>query len=56
MMNGASVENVIMADNKESTERALRCTLIPLDDQSPVGMGWQYIDNVWVEPSENIIE
>ena len=51
MMNGASVENVIMADNKEAAERSLRCTLIPLDDHSPVGFGWQFVDGVWVEPT-----
>lgn len=51
MMNGISVENVIMADDKDAAERSLRCTLIPLDDQSPIGFGWQYIEGEWIAPA-----
>ena len=56
MMNGATVDNVIMADNKEATERSLRCTLIPLDDLSPVGFGWRFVDGQWVAPEEPPVE
>ena len=52
MMNGASVENVIMADNKEAAERSLRCTLILLDDRSPVGYGWRLVNGEWTAPVE----
>ena len=56
MMSGASVESIIMADDKESAERSLRCTLILLDEQSPVGFGWQFVDGVWVAPEEPVVE
>lgn len=52
MMNGASVENVIVADDKEAAERSLRCTLILLDKRSPVGYGWQFVDGEWIAPVE----
>lgn len=52
MMNGASVENVIMADNKEAAERSLRCTLIEITDENPLGVGWTLVDGVWQPPVE----
>jgi hypothetical protein len=42
MMNGNTVENIIMADNKEETEAALRCTLVELTAENPAGIGWSY--------------
>jgi hypothetical protein len=42
MMNGISVDNIIMADDKEATEAVLRCTLIEVDEQNPVGPMWTY--------------
>jgi hypothetical protein len=31
-----------MADDKESTEAALNCTLIEYTDENPAGIGWSY--------------
>lgn len=42
MMNGNTVDNVIVADNKEETEQALRCTLIELTPDNPAGIGYTY--------------
>lgn len=42
MMNGNSVINVIVADDKESTEAALNCTLIEYTPENPAGIGWTY--------------
>jgi uncharacterized protein YbjT (DUF2867 family) len=40
MMSGNTVETIIMADDKEATEAALRCTLIEYTDENPAGIGW----------------
>ena len=42
MMSGNSVSNVIVADDKEATEAALRCTLIEYTPENPAGIGWTY--------------
>ena len=42
MMNGNTVENIIVADDKEKTEESLRCILIEITDENPAGMGWIY--------------
>ena len=42
MMSGNTVDNIIMADDKEATEQALRCTLIEFTPENPAGIGWTY--------------
>lgn len=42
MMNGNTVSNTIVADDKEVTEAALRCTLIEYTAENPAGIGWTY--------------
>ena len=42
MMGGNVVSNIIVADDKEATETALRCTLIEYTDENPAGIGWTY--------------
>ena len=42
MMNGNTVDNIVMADDKEATEEALRCTLIEFTPENPAGIGWTY--------------
>jgi hypothetical protein len=42
MMNGNTVENIVMADNKEATEAALNCVLIEYTTENPAGAGWTY--------------
>ena len=42
MMSGDTVDNIIMADDKEATEQALRCTLIEFTPENPAGIGWTY--------------
>ncbi len=42
MINGNSVGNIIVADDKEATEAALNCTLIEITPENPAGMGWTY--------------
>lgn len=42
MLSGNTVDNVIVADNKEETEHALRCVLIELTPDNPAGIGYAY--------------
>lgn len=42
MMNGNSVGNIIVADNKEETEILLNCVLIEITPENPGGIGWTY--------------
>ena len=42
MMSGNTVDNIIMADDKQATEEALRCTLIEFTAENPAGIGWTY--------------
>jgi hypothetical protein len=42
MMSGNTVETIIMADDKEATEAALRCVLIEFTQDNPAGTGWSY--------------
>ena len=42
MMSGNTVDNIVMADDKQATEAALRCTLIEFTPESPAGIGWSY--------------
>ena len=42
MMSGNTVSNVIVADDKEATEVALKCKLIEYTEENPAGIGWTY--------------
>lgn len=52
MMNGDTVINLIVADDKDATEKALRCVLIEQDPQNPVGIGWRLVNGEWIQPQE----
>jgi hypothetical protein len=40
MMSGNTVSNIIVADDKEATEAALRCVLVEYTAENPAGVGW----------------
>lgn len=42
MMSGNTVENIIVADDKETTEKVLHCKLIEFTTENPAGIGWIY--------------
>jgi len=42
VISGNTVSNVIVADDKEATEAALRCTLVEVTSENPAGIGWTY--------------
>ena len=42
MMSGNVVDTIIVADDKEATEAALRCVLIEFTEDNPAGAGWTY--------------
>jgi len=50
MMSGNSVSNIIVADNKEETEKALNCVLIEFTTENPAGIGWTWDGSKFIEP------
>lgn len=52
MMSGNTVDNIVMADDKEATEAALRCTLIEFTAENPAGIGWWYNDDGTFTPPQ----
>ena len=40
MMSGNIVSNVIVADDKETTEAALKCVLVEYTTENPAGIGY----------------
>ena len=42
MMSGNTVTNVIVADDKATTEAALHCVLVEYSPENPAGIGWSY--------------
>lgn len=50
MLSGNTVENIIVADDKHSAEKALQCTLVEITNEQPLGIGWTIIDNEWHSP------
>lgn len=50
MMNGDTVTNIIVADDKDDAERALNVTLIEFSEDNPAGIGWTYADGVFTPP------
>lgn len=42
MMSGNTVQNIIIADDKEETEKALQCILIEFTDEDSIGIGFLY--------------
>lgn len=42
MISGNTVDNIIVADDKEATEKALNCVLIEYTSENPAGIGWTY--------------
>lgn len=52
LMTGNRVSNVIVADDKEATEAALKCTLIEITPDNPGGIGWTYdeVNKKFIQP------
>lgn len=50
MMSGNSVSNIIVADNKEETEKALNCVLIEFTTENPAGINWTWDGSKFIEP------
>ena len=42
MLSNNTVENIIVADDKEATEKMLNCKLIEITPENPIGVGWVY--------------
>lgn len=42
VINGNTVSNIIVADDKEEAEGALGCVLVEYTPENPAGIGWTY--------------
>jgi hypothetical protein len=56
VLSGLSVVNVIAAENLESAELATKATCIEYTQENPAGVGWTYVDGVFIAPPEIIDE
>lgn len=50
IITGNTVETIIVADDKETCEQALRCTLVEVTEENPIGVGWTLTDEGWQPP------
>lgn len=57
MMSGNQVVNIIVADDKATTEAALGCTLIEFSSENPAGIGWSFDEETgsFIDPNGIII-
>jgi hypothetical protein len=50
VLSGSSVINVISATNKKNAELATNAECVEYTEENPAGIGWSYIDGVFVAP------
>lgn len=50
VLSGLSVVNVIVASSKKNAELATKAECVEYTDENPAGIGWSYIDGVFVAP------
>jgi hypothetical protein len=50
MMSGMAVQNVIVTDNKEQSEKDLNCVLIEYTPEKPAYIGWTWDGENFVPP------
>jgi hypothetical protein len=56
MMNGNTVSNIIIADDKAATEAALGCTIVEYTAENPAGIGWTMDEDGTFNPPATIAE
>lgn len=58
VLNGTTVQNVIVADDKTECEKALNCVLVEITQENPAGPDWVYDPDTgrFVAPMETPIE
>ena len=50
VISGSKVSNVIVATNKKNAELATNCECVEYTEESPAGIGWSYIDGLFIAP------
>jgi hypothetical protein len=50
VLSGSTVVNVIVASNKKNAELATKSECVEYKDENPAGIGWSYIDGVFIPP------
>jgi hypothetical protein len=56
VISGSSIVNVIAAEDLESAELATKATCIEYTNDNPAGIGWSYIDGVFIAPVVEVPE
>lgn len=56
VLSGTTVTNVIVAKTKKAAELATNSECIEYSDLNPAGIGWNYVDGVWINPEPIIDE
>jgi hypothetical protein len=50
VLSGSTVINVIVATTQKNAELATNSECVEYTDENPAGIGWTYIDGVFVAP------
>jgi hypothetical protein len=50
VISGTSVINVIVATTKKNAELATNAECVEYTEENPAGIGWTYVDGVFVAP------
>lgn len=50
IINGDTVNNIIVADTKEIAEEITQCVCIEYTEENPAGIGWTYDGTSFVPP------
>jgi hypothetical protein len=50
VISGSKVSNVIVASSKKNAELATNFECVEYTDENPAGIGWSYIDKVFIAP------
>jgi hypothetical protein len=50
VLSGNVVSNIIVATNKKNAELATNAECVEYTDENPAGIGWSYVDGVFVAP------
>jgi hypothetical protein len=56
VLSGSTVVNVIVAKNQKAAELATMAECIEYKDDNPAGIGWSYLDGIFVAPKPVVVD
>jgi hypothetical protein len=56
VLSGSIVVNVIVATSKKNAELATKAECVEYKDDNPAGIGWTYVDGVFVAPKPVVVD